>query len=44
MIIYKDLLSGDELLSDSYDVKERGMFLEVRFIGVSCPPSQSLSR
>lgn len=29
MIIYKDILSGDELMSDSYDIKENGMFLQV---------------
>lgn len=29
MLLYKDLITGDEMLSDSYDVKEDGLFLEV---------------
>ena len=29
MLLYKDILSGDEMLSDSYDIKETEIFLEV---------------
>jgi hypothetical protein len=29
MLLYKDVLSGDEMLSDSYDVNEQEIFLEV---------------
>ena len=29
MLLYKDVLSGDEMLSDSYDIKETEIFLEV---------------
>eukprot|EP00891_Asterochloris_glomerata_P000902 jgi/Astpho2/902/Aster-x0975 len=33
MLIYTDLLSGDEMLSDSFDVKEQEFFYEWQTIG-----------